>query len=177
MTTPADSPLVRFYEGRGPDHRGRALATIQAFNHHRLESIHDYIQWLFPLREPSAFNPFAPLLTDADVAAFHDRPALRDALRRSFEIFLDFLGLTHDQETGIVLDAPGPDAAQRREVFSEPNHNWLRITRVLTSLNTLGLPEEARAFFTSLEARYHRRCGITDDTFAYLKAADKPQNQ
>ena len=70
----ADSPLVRFYRGDAPDARGRTLDDILAWDDEQLEAVHDYIQWLFPLDEPSRFNPDAPLLTPADRVAFLQPP-------------------------------------------------------------------------------------------------------
>ena len=59
---------------------------------------------MFPLREPSRFNPDAPLVTDADVEAFRADPAILEALRRSFGRFLAFLGLA--MEGGKVVEGP-----------------------------------------------------------------------
>jgi Opioid growth factor receptor (OGFr) conserved region len=162
-----DSPLARFTSGEGVDDRGRTLAQVQAFDVRRMEAVHDFIQWMFPLRDRSAYNPGAPVLTDADVAAFHARPELRAALARSFEVFLRFLGLEY--AGGAVVDAEG--LASRRQVFTHPNHNWLRITRVLACLRTLGLEEECRAFFAYLERAHRAGVGVTDDTFAYWRDA------
>jgi hypothetical protein len=44
-------------------HRGRYLREIQEWPDDQLESVHDYIQWLFPLPEPSGFNVAAPALS------------------------------------------------------------------------------------------------------------------
>ena len=49
---PAD-PIVTFYSG-GADDRGRTLEQILAWADDRLESVHDYIQWVFPTIAPSA---------------------------------------------------------------------------------------------------------------------------
>jgi hypothetical protein len=163
----SDSPLVRFYAGEGTDHRGRTLAQIQAFDTGRMEAIHDFIQWMFPLRDPSAFNAGAPLVTDADVRAFRERPELASALRRSFEAFLRFLGLEY--RDGAVVEVEG--LASRRRVFTSFNHNWLRITRVLLCLRTLGLDDECRALFACLERIHQAGVGITPDTFAYWRDA------
>ena len=65
-----DSRVLEFYRGHGRDHRGRLLADILGFDFYELEFHHDYIQWLFPLPEPSGANASAPLLTDEDIAAF-----------------------------------------------------------------------------------------------------------
>src|SRR5262245_5587601 len=67
----AVSRLLDFYRGEGTDAEGRRLDDILAWRDGRLEAVHDFIQWLFPLPEPSRFNPDAPLLTPHDIAAFH----------------------------------------------------------------------------------------------------------
>jgi hypothetical protein len=66
------SPLLDFYRGHGTDAEGRFLKDIWTWENHDLEGVHDFIQWLFPLPEPSQFNPDAPLLTEKDVEAFKD---------------------------------------------------------------------------------------------------------
>jgi hypothetical protein len=162
------SQLTTFYRGTGPDSEGRTLADIWAYSDDELESIHDFIQWLFPLRERSQFNPDAPLLTAADIDEFRADPQLRDNLLRSFEVFLAFLGLRF--EGGRVTRAP--DFDRKSDIWRHPNHNWLRITRVLTSTRLLGLEEPSRALFTFLkELRDGGRSGITDDTFRYWERA------
>src|SRR4051812_19771894 len=134
MEAIAMSRLIDFYRGTGTDSEGRTIATVWAFSDAELESIHDFIQWLFPLREPSRFNPDAPLLTDADIAVFHADPALRANLLRSLEGFLAFLGLRFDGDAVV----PAADF-ESKNVLAFENHNWLRITRVLTSTRLLGL--------------------------------------
>lgn len=158
------SRLVDFYRGEAADAEGRTLAEIWAFTDERMEAIHDFIQWIFPLREASRFNPDAPLLTDADVAAFRADPALRSNLLRSLDAFLGFLGLAR-AENGI---AEGPNFEARRDVWAFPNHNWPRITRVLHCLRILGLDDEPRALFAFLDRLYRGgTSGIAPDTFRF----------
>jgi hypothetical protein len=162
------STLTDFYRGFGTDSEGRTLAEIWSFTDEQLEDIHDFIQWLFPLREPSRFNPDAPILTVADVAEFRSDPELRENLLRSFEVFLAFLGLR--LEEGRVTRAP--DFDRKADALRYPNHNWLRITRVLTSTRTLGLEPQSRAFFEFLKA--YRESGssqIATDTFRFWERA------
>ncbi len=162
------SRLTDFYRGLGTDSEGRTLAQIWSYSDDLLEAVHDFIQWIFPLREPSGFNPDAPLLTDADIAEFRSDPELRGNLLRSFGVFLAFLGLRY--EDGRVM--PAPDFEARRGVWLYPNHNWLRITRVLASTRLLGLEEASRAFFESLrQLRDGGRSGISADTFRYWEKA------
>jgi Opioid growth factor receptor (OGFr) conserved region len=159
--------LIAFYRGLAPDSEGRTLDQIRAFSDDEMEDVHDFIQWMFPLREPSRFNPDAPLLTDADVAAFRSDPALREALARSFARFLQFLGLAIEGDRVVE----GPDYASKSEVWRYPNHNWLRITRVLASTRMLGLEAESEAFFSFLEGLHKPgKSGIDDRTFAYWAA-------
>ena len=96
--TGTDDAIVRFYRGEGRDGAGRTIEEVWAFSAVRLELTHDFIQWLFPLRDRSAFVPGAPTLTDATVAAFHESSDLRDRLRRSLDVMLAFYGLRRDAE-------------------------------------------------------------------------------
>ena len=90
--------VVAFYRGEGRDHRGRLLSHILGFNFDELEFHHDYIQWLFPLPEPSGANPSAPLLSSSDIAAFTSDESLRKALLRSpCELMLQFYGMDLDR--------------------------------------------------------------------------------
>ena len=153
------SRLVEFYSGRAPDHAGRFLHQIQQWPDERLEAVHDFIQWLFPLPEPSPVNPLAPVLDPETIEAFAARPELRRNLRLSFLRMLRFYGL--DMQ-------PGPPPAVRLAAnFAERaanwlhrgNHNHLRITRILKSLALLGLKEEAGAFLACLETIYAKNPG------------------
>ncbi len=143
------SRLLDFYRGRGTDTEGRTLAELWAYSDREMEAVHDFIQWMFPLREPSRFNPDAPLLTDADVEAFRSDASLQAAMGRSLGRFLAFLGLKF--EAGAVVEAD--DFERKRAVWTSPNHNWLRITRVLTSARMLGQADAAGAFFRFLDDR------------------------
>jgi hypothetical protein len=159
------SRLVEFYRGEATDTEGRQLAEVWAWDDGALEAVHDYIQWLFPLPEPSAFNPNAPLLTPEDIEAFRTDPVLRAHLLRSSERLLTFLGLAWGEE-GVK---EGPNFAERvPDVWEFPNHNWLRITRILRSLTLLGLEDRALELFAWLEEQYRRgRFPIPADTFRY----------
>jgi hypothetical protein len=145
------SQLIRFYAGEGADHRGRTLQQILAWNSRELEYTHDYIQWLFPLTEPSRFNPDAPLLSAEDRVAFQQRPDLRSNLLRALKRMLEFYGYSFDESAGQPeLRAIG----EQRQWLTPGNHNFLRITRILTSLRLLGLNEYAQAFLQQLEELY-----------------------
>lgn len=150
------SDLVVFYSGDGGDHRSRTLEQILFWDDDKLESNHDYIQWLFPNVEVSRFNDQAPILTEQDIQTFNESEKLRINLGLSFERMLEFYGLEI-----VVVEGRGP-VIEVSEFFPEKmnnwltpnNHNFLRITRILKCLNLLGLRKEAILFQDFLKELY-----------------------
>ena len=140
--TPATDPIVAFYSG-GRDDRGRTIEQILAWDDDALEAVHDYIQWLFPLRRPSGVNPDAPLVTDVTARAFGADTRLTALLRRTFERMLHFYGLR--AVPGAIEPDPVRFAARARVWLHPGNHNHLRLTRIMASLAALGLRDEASA--------------------------------
>ena len=163
-----DSPILRFYRSDATDDRGRTLDAILAWDDDRLEAVHDYIQWLFPLDEPSRFNRSAPLLTPGDRAAFR-QPSLAANLRRALERMLAFYGF--------ALQPTMPPRVTRSDQWRERsavwlyagNHNLLRLTRIIRSLALLGQPELARALYDRLKKECEGR--VTAVTLEYWKEA------
>lgn len=145
-------PIVEFYRGRGPDSAGRTLDEILAWDDDLLEQVHDYIQWLFPTRRHSDYNPDAPRLLDDTVRDFLYDDVLRERLLAALERMLSFFGLRvirAGAQPEIGKSARWRDRATNWLTVN--NHNHLRITRILSSLCLLGLPEYARAFHHELE--------------------------
>ena len=151
----AGDPIVTFYSG-GTDNRGRTLAQILTWSDDMLEEVHDYIQWVFPTVAPSSVNALAPLVTPATVSAFGATPELRERLRSAFDRMLAFYGLQRSTNAdGAVLVAIDPaNFPERARSWLRPfNHNHLRLTRIMQSLDALGLAAEAAAL---------QRCLLTD---------------
>jgi hypothetical protein len=164
------SQLTDFYRGTAPDTEGRRIQEIWAWSDDDLEVVHDHIQWLFPLPEPSQFNPDAPLLSDQDISTFRADETVQANLRKSFERILAFVGLTRTG-SGEVIEGPN-FSTRKADVWAAPNHNWLRVTRILRSLTLLGLESEAQALYRWLDATYNsRRFPITAETFQFWTAA------
>lgn len=171
----AESQLVAFYRGDGRDHRGRSLSDIHAFDVHELEIHHDYIQWLFPLPEPSGANAEAPLLSKEDIAAFESDKSLRKALLQSLRMMMRFYGLDLWEGRPYIRIARGSSFAERRHVWLTPgNHNFLRISRMLRSLTLLGLGAYATALLKCLEDIYGKEAStIGNTTMEYWRRAVK----
>jgi hypothetical protein len=140
--------LLGFYSGTGSDDRGRRLEDIWRFSHAELEAIHDFIQWLFPLAERSAFNPGAPVLDDATIQRFKSDATLQRNLERSLDVMLDFYGFARDEDR--IVQAPS-FAERSANWLTAGNHNFLRLTRILKSLTLLGLGNRAAQLLECLE--------------------------
>lgn len=155
-----DVGLLTFLRGTGYDSRGRKLEDILGWDFDRMETVHDYIQWLFPTDEASRFNMGAPLLDSKLQHLIREEPALQASIRRNFTRFCSFLGLE------VHLASTEPLSIRKASNFESriadcwtggcggkgSNHNWLRISRVLRSLRLSGLDDEATSFMACLEA-------------------------
>ena len=153
------NPLILFYIGSHPDHRGRTLSEILKQDDCWLEVTHDYIQWLFPNEERSGVNPCVPTITDEIQQAFKNDEILQTHLRASFYRMLSFYGLVATDH-GIVKG----DNWEKRKLnwFVEDTHNNLRITRILKCLCALGLEDEAIRYHQALVelVQNEKECGI-----------------
>ncbi len=172
----ADTRIIGFYSGEEPDHRGRYLHEIQVWPDDQLEAVHDFIQWLFPLPEPSGFNAAAPILNRESMQEFRKRSELHQNLRVSFLRMMKFYGLEVDFAEQIKVTRTRYFAAKATIWLSPGNHNHLRITRILRCLSFLGLEAEARAFFECLSEIYDNeqsqpRPAISTETIQYWRRA------
>jgi hypothetical protein len=132
MTT--SGPILDFLEGEGTDASGRTVFHVLAMNDVTLERTHDFIQWLFPLPEPSRAVPDSPVLTPDEIQAIRTSELAPIALAGATDRMTAFYGATHD--------------------WLMPNdHNHLRITRIIRSLRLLVGDAEADAFRARILAR------------------------
>lgn len=144
--------IVAFYMGTGVDDRGRTLDTVMRFSFDELEENHDYIQWLFPLDVPSSVQPLAPLVDDDCRQAFRRSRQLRDALRQALRRMLEFYGLRIDEHADPATIERAPSWSTRSPEWLNPgNHNYLRLTRIMTSLELMGERELGIALQNCLE--------------------------
>lgn len=149
------------------------IGEILGWDRARLERTHDYIQWLFPLTARSGANPSAPILDAAQIAAFRSDPRLGASLERAFATMMRFFGLEIAGEGAALRVRPAADYERVRAGWQYPgSHNFLRITRMLTSLRTLGLETHARAFHACLvELRARPDAAIDATAFGFWNAA------
>ena len=127
-------PVLAFLQGEGVDSRGRSVFDVLGLDNAALERTHDYIQWLFPLPEPSSAVPDAPVLSAGEIEAIRESGLAQIALAAASDRMDAFYRMTHD--------------------WLMPNdHNHLRITRIIRSLRLLRGDAEAEAFKAAILAR------------------------
>jgi hypothetical protein len=160
MQIPQDI-LLPFYLSRGMDSRGRTIDEILKWDDKRLEGVHDYIQWLFPLPEKSAFNPEAPLLEPKIVEEFRTNPELQKKIQKAFLMMLRFYGFS--QKGSEIVPTKAFDR-KAQNWLTPRNHNFLRITRILRCLALIGMAEEAAAFVAALEQVYATKTEVIGTT-------------
>lgn len=146
-------PLHAFLAGTGRDGAGRRLADVLAFGDARIEGVHDFIQWCFPLAEASRAVPGAPVLTPADAEAIRTDAAARAGLTAAAARMARF----YEDTDGWLRPY---------------DHNHLRITRILTALRDLIGDEAAQAFFETVIRRV-RAAGspVNADSLAFWQRA------
>ena len=115
---------LHFLEGAIPDGRGHTLSMIMAFDDQTIESTHDFIQWIFPLDEPSRSHPGAPVLDLFEIEEIKSSEVALENLMQSADWYFGFL--------------------QRHDHWiRQYDHNHLRISRAIKSLCLLVSDEVA----------------------------------
>lgn len=169
--------IIDFYTGNGTDDQGRTLEDILLWDSDELEQTHDYIQWLFPLTEPSRFNPNAPLFDEETIEAFTANKICMKNIVRALERMLDFYELRKRKDG--IRTIPGKLGSYRNIKATKPwwvengDHNYLRFTRILTCLNHLGLyiyTEMVYQLLTDLYEVFADDIGATTMQFWYAAA-------
>jgi hypothetical protein len=119
--------IITFLEGAAPDARGRYIGAIYLLDDQEIENIHDFIQWIFPLKEVSRAVPGAPVLSEKDVQDIRASSKAQANLDISVDWYLGFL-------------------QRNRHWITRYDHNHLRITRAIKSIRLLVGDNEAEKF-------------------------------
>ena len=133
-----NSQLVAFLEGSGTDSRSRRLVELLQFDDDEIEYTHDFIQWMFPLREASGSNLSAPTLLVSEVEVIRSSAECQQNLETSASWILSFF--------------------KRTEAVTQfTNHNHLRVTRIIKSLRLLDSDQIADQFKQDVLAMIQER--------------------
>jgi hypothetical protein len=151
------SRLLDFYRGQDVHPLRYTIEEMWTWDGRRVETLHNFIQWLFPLDVPSANSFKAPILTKEEIAEFKTDPELRRRLMESLRMMLRYYGFQFADDGSAIEKAK--DFETRSGWLYPENHNYLRISRILNCLVLLGFSGEARMFFEALREIYrtHRR--------------------
>lgn len=110
-----------------PDNIDRKISLILEEDDHYWEQTHDFIQWLFPLTEPSRSNRKAPVLSAEEIQLIRTSDIAQENLQRAVIRFKEFLACSTKWRQGY-------------------DHNHLRISRAIKSLRLLVNEDAANSF-------------------------------
>lgn len=153
MAKPMNNPLFEFLSANGFDDKGRRLVQIWNASNEFWEKDHSFIQWVFPLKEKSRFNPDAPLLTDELIEMLKGNDFAMVSMEISFLRALRFLQLPNT-ETPFWAKAG--------------NHNILRVSRILKCLSLLSMNERTDYLWSQLSPLEGL---VGEKSFAFWKEA------
>lgn len=165
------SDLIRFYKaGLKTDNNFTLSFLLEEANDTWLEVTHFWVQWAFPLKEPSGFTPTAPILDEETIAQFQGDAELQANLLKMFHRALRFFGLTLQE--GTIVESE--NFAQRSIRWNRnDDHNHLRLTRILKCLKLLQAPSApswSEALFRCLKGIQEKYNKISPADFAYWQA-------
>ena len=125
----------------------------------RLEMHHGYIQWIFPVFENAGMNFESKPLSKEGAALIRKDPACARRVIKSYEMMLNFYGFKlADEKTGrIELDNEPED---RLDNLNCSAHNWLRVSRIITSLGELGFRRYKQPLIEALQRQVQNPQGI-----------------
>ncbi|EJT97103.1 opioid growth factor receptor [Dacryopinax primogenitus] len=160
-TSPSQSPNYSFYTAPSSSKHG-VMAMHQELrgDWDELEWRHNFVQWMFPIRE-QGMNPNATPLQVHEIGRMKQSEEIMRRLRVSYEIMLEFYGMrVLDPETGeldITLEPEKSDAGWPARFYNLEHrmHNYLRITRMLKCLHELSHPHYVPSFLLFVLALQH----------------------
>lgn len=161
--------VLDFFLGNGKGSCAHLFDDIvTSYSEGDLERYHNFIQWLFPTHRKSNVVSNPPILNPEIIGAFNAVGAQGEQLRLSMR--LGFVRML--RHYGLQLDGDG--RVQRNQVTFDDqskkylklgNHNILRITRILSSLEALGQVQLAKAFYNFLDDYTQNECENLRPTF------------
>lgn len=137
------NPIIKFYTNNqvlDADLKSLTFEDIFWWNDDYLESRHSYIQWYFPLLEPSTQVPGSPVLDEESVFLINRYPEVYGKMqRKAFVRMLAFFELRYSLLFKTIRCKNDWLTQKPKWVnVGEYNHNYRRITRIMKSLTLFG---------------------------------------
>ena len=143
--------ILNFLKGNGVDKQNRTIEDVWNFTDSELEEVHNYIQWLFPLKEMSDNVMGAPFIDDEELIL---------KIKSDFDI----------QENFVKSLMRMQNFYRDNDFWLQPNdHNHLRITRILKSTALLSSKENAREFYDFIMLRVKEFQPVTEESLQYWR--------
>lgn len=161
--------LYHFLIGNGKDIYGRTHEQILSMSDFKLETTHNYIQWLFPLNTPSRYAD-SIVLTDEMILSFQSDKDILDNMHRAFERMMRFYGFGRNGQGQLIIASSR--IKMRMTWLNRNNHNFLRLTRILRSLHLFGMSDLEHELFAILHSLANEYTFLTDP-YEYWKDAVK----
>lgn len=134
---------LQFMAGNIVNSEGFTVSTILNYNSLQLESDHAFIQWIFPLPEPSRFNPDAPLIDVKELKQSLQQKETDETMRQVIE--------NHERATMMMLQFWGIEPAiNPKRITCLNGHNGLRFSRFLQCLVYHGYREKAKSILDQI---------------------------
>lgn len=137
------SDILNFYNNIFVENAKRKITEVWKWDDDKLESNHDYIQWLFPSRIESKYNPLAPILSSDDILSIKRDSIVKKNIEISLRLMMNFYGWDFDKDYNIHrLDKP--------YVWISHPHNYERVSRILKFLVDVEMYHLSEIYFLSL---------------------------
>lgn len=159
---------IDFLNGNETDNNGRYVSDYLNFTPFEWEANHDIIQWAFPTKTVSLYNPDAPIIPDD----FNYTPQNQQTIMYLMILYLSTLGIT-GHLIGKSIEFDYHDNFDRYNDWIRPhNHNYKRLTRLIECLGLFGLKQAQKSLaeFLIYDFAIKYRKEITADTVVYWLA-------
>ena len=144
-----NNEILRFFEEKEADFKGRMYSDIMNMSDYQLEIVHDYIQVLFPIPEPSRFNNNSPILTEEEAALIRDSTIARTSFIKAANKMYGFY-------------------SKYNHWCRYEDHNLLRITRIIRSIALiLGIEYANKAYEKFIELCTKNDFEVDQETLNY----------
>ena len=153
---PGTDPNMLFYqnaiESRPDGAKVEAMHASWGLDYERLEMHHGYIQWIFPVFENAGMNWESSPLTKDGARTIRDDAQASERVLASYRMMLKFYGFVlADERTGAVQRDPVDACGARIGNLNASPHNFLRVSRILTSLGELGFHRYKKPLLEALQ--------------------------
>jgi hypothetical protein len=169
----SDFGRVRAYLGYGaPDDRGNTLDSTLRRDNDWYEDSRYFVQWMFPIAEPSQVKQDGPMLSAIDFLRLADDRRVHEGVMSGVVRLLCFLGLRLDPVGGGAVAGENWTVEWHRWARF-PGHNDMRVSRMLRCLALIGEAELAKNIYLDLERliRHTRGAEAAEPALAYWRAA------